>query len=124
MLKSRERTFFRLLVETVYANPFGSDQGRIARLAGHEGSTPEVSQANRYGDLMPALERHIASLDARGLERIERFSGDDPALMRLVYLFHGYQRSIPRFDALIADQTRDPPSTDRTWTGRGTCWPP
>jgi DNA-binding NtrC family response regulator len=117
MLKSRERTFFRLLVETVYANPFDSDQGRIARLAGHEGSTPAVSQANRYGELMPALERHIASLDARGLERIERFSGDDPALMRLVYLFHGYQRSIPSFDALIAHQTRDRPGrSDLDWT--------
>jgi DNA-binding NtrC family response regulator len=117
MLKPKERTFFRLLVQTVYANPFGSDQGRIARLSGRVGFTTALSQANRYGELMPALERQIASLDARGLERIERFRGDDPGLMRLVYLFHGYQRSIASFDALIAQQTRDRPgSSDLGWT--------
>ncbi len=33
-LRPEEREFFGLLAETVYANPFGSDQERLRRLVG------------------------------------------------------------------------------------------
>ena len=44
-LSPEERTFFGLLVETVYANPFGSDRERLGRLLGREACGGVVSQA-------------------------------------------------------------------------------
>jgi sigma-54 specific flagellar transcriptional regulator A len=109
-LSPEERSFFSLLAETVYANPFGSDQERLSRLLGRPASTGVVSQGEHYIELLPILEARLAPLRERGLTRIEHFHPEERELIRLVFLFHCYQRRIPDFDALIQAQIgRDAP---------------
>jgi hypothetical protein len=99
-----ERADFGLLCETVFANPFAADRGRLAQLLG-ETPTPAaelVSQAEAYHRLMPGLDARLDALSARGLRRLQDFAGDDTELMRRVFLFHCYQRFAERFDPLIA----------------------
>jgi sigma-54 dependent transcriptional regulator, flagellar regulatory protein len=103
-LSIEERTFFSLLTETVYANPFGSDPDRLERLLGAEASDGLTSQADYYIRLIPALEGRIRALQERGLTRIERFRAEDRELMRQVLLFYCYQRHFSAFDALIEAQ--------------------
>jgi sigma-54 dependent transcriptional regulator, flagellar regulatory protein len=105
-LSADERAYFGLLCETVFANPFGADRGGLARLLGDGDLLPAgadgVSQAALYFRLRPALDAKVQALAARGLARLEQFSGDDRELMRRVFLFHCYQRFAERFDVLIA----------------------
>jgi len=105
-LSADERAYFGLLCETVFANPFGADRGGPARLLGDGDALPDgadgVSQAALYYRLRPALDAKVQALAARGLARLEQFSGDDRELMRRVFLFHCYQRFAERFDVLIA----------------------
>ena len=115
-LTRAERAFFGLLVETVFANPFGCDTARLSRLIGREADAGRVSQAESYGELMPALTGHLAALAGRGRGRIQDFPGDDQELMRLVFLFDGYQRHIERIDGLI-HRSRDSRSGAGTWIG-------
>ncbi|MBK1723596.1 sigma-54-dependent transcriptional regulator [Thiocystis violacea] len=103
-LSPEERSFFALLTETVYANPFGTDQARLSRLLGQAAPANTVSQANLYDKLMPALEQRLAGLRSRGLERLDQLAGADQMLMRQVFLFHGYQRHYAYFDGLIEHQ--------------------
>ena len=107
-----ERDWLALLCETVYANPFGGDRERLARLLGREPLAALVSQAGLYVELLPALDRHLDALAARGLSRLEHFSGDDRALMTRVFLFRCWQAHLDPFDDLIAAQ-QPGPSRDR-----------
>ncbi|NEV60678.1 sigma-54-dependent transcriptional regulator [Thiorhodococcus minor] len=104
-LSADERAYFSLLTETVYANPFGQDQERLSRLLGRD-APRAVSQADLYDKLMPALEARLDALRERGLERLDQLNGEDQALMRQVYLFHGYQHSYRLLDGLIEHQRR------------------
>jgi len=103
-LSPDERSFFGLLVETVYANPFGSDRERLARLLGRETSGGLVSQADQYMEITPLLEDRMKAVHERGLTRIERFQPPDRELMRQVLLYYAYQRHFPALDALIENQ--------------------
>ena len=105
-LSADERAYFWLLCETVFANPFGADRGGLARLTADSNepapAADSVSQAMLYHRLMPGLDLRLTALAARGLARLDQFTGDDRNLMRRVFLFHCYQRFADRFDALIA----------------------
>jgi len=104
-LSPDERAYFRLLCETVFANPFAADRGRLARLLGDAEPAPTaelVSQAAEYHRLMPGLDARLQALAARGRSQLQDFTGEDQALMRRVFLFHCYQRFGERFDPLIA----------------------
>ena len=105
-LLADERDWLALLCETVYANPFGGDRERLARLLGRETPVALVSQAGLYVELLPALDRRLNALAARGLSRLEHFSGDDRALMMRVFLFRCWQAHLDPFDELIAAQQR------------------
>jgi hypothetical protein len=103
-LAADERAYFGLLCETVFANPFAADRGRLARLLGDAEPVPAaqlISQAAQYHRLMPGLDARLGGLAARGLRRLQDFAGDDRELMRRVFLFHCYQRFAERFDPLI-----------------------
>ncbi|MBK1629392.1 Fis family transcriptional regulator [Thiohalocapsa halophila] len=104
-LSPDDRAYFGLLCETVFANPFAADRGRLARLLGNDASAPSaelVSQAVEYHRLMPGLDARLGKLAVGGLARLQDFAGEDRALMRRVFLFHCYQRFAERFDPLIA----------------------
>ncbi|EIC20134.1 sigma-54-dependent transcriptional regulator [Thiorhodovibrio frisius] len=107
-LTPAERDFFALLTETVYANPFGSDPARLSRLLGRDLPSDAISQADHYSELMPAIDQRFAVLRERGLERLDHFAGEDQELMRLVFLFVGYQRHLGLFDQLIEQQSGAP----------------
>jgi DNA-binding NtrC family response regulator len=111
-LRPDERDWLALLCETVFANPFGVDRARLGRLLGRAPPAALVSQAGHYGELLPALDQRLAALAARGLSRLEHFSGDDRALMTRVFLFRCWQAHLEPFDDLIAAQRR---GTGRSW---------
>lgn len=118
-LTPAEREFFALLTETVYANPFGSDPGGLGRLLGRGLPVDLISQADHYGELMPEVDKRLAALRGRGLDRLDRFAGEDLELMRQVFLFVGYQRHLDSFDRLIARQSAaDAGSPDLRWLPR------
>ncbi|NEX22445.1 sigma-54-dependent Fis family transcriptional regulator [Thiorhodococcus mannitoliphagus] len=114
-LSPEDRSFFALLTETVYANPFGTDQERLSRLLGRAAPST-VSQADLYDKLMPALETRLEALRQRGLERLDQFCAEDQTLMRQVFLFHGYQHHYRLVDGLIEHQRRGRTSAaDLSW---------
>ncbi|MBK5968487.1 MULTISPECIES: sigma-54-dependent transcriptional regulator [Thiorhodovibrio] len=115
-LSPAERDFFALLTETVYANPFGSDQDGLSRLLGRDLPADPISQADHYGKLMPEVDKRLAALRERGLERLEQLAGEDRELMRQVFLFVGYQRHFDLFDKLIEQQSATETNTpDLRW---------
>ncbi len=101
-LEADERSYLTLLAETVFANPFGQDRDRLSRLIGREPPKDVVSQAELYGDVIPALDAQLARLRGRGLARLQDFHGEDRELMRQVLLFHCWQVHIPLLEDLIA----------------------
>lgn len=102
-LRPEERAYLALLAETVYANPFGRDRERLCRLVGHPVALDVVSQAELYGDVMPALDELLARLGKRGLTRLESFHSEDRELMRQVLLFHSWQTQIPILERLVTE---------------------
>ncbi|WPL19717.1 Transcriptional regulatory protein ZraR [Thiorhodovibrio winogradskyi] len=118
-LTPAERDYFALLTETVYSNPFGSDPARLGQLLGRELPVDPISQADLYGELMPALDAQLAVLRRRGLARIDQFAGEHQELMRQVLLFARYQRHLELFDQLIEQQSRaDGSASDPRWLPR------
>ena len=117
-LRADERAYFHLLTETVYANPFGEDGARLSQLLARavriDGA---ATQADRYNELLPALETRLDVLRRRGLTRIDQFAAEDQALMRQVFLFHAYQTHLTHFDELIECQRRGERPESRPWLG-------
>ena len=110
-LRGEERDLLGQLAETVFANPFGGSDERLRRLAGTGAvdPTPRLARAERYEELLPALEAVLRGLSARGIERIDAVAGEgDAHLLRCAYLFRSYEAHFRDFDALIEAQLQAP----------------
>jgi len=97
-LNSEDRTFFSLVVKTIYMNPFIDERQEL------------LFQINPrwYQDLTIAreLDDHIGNLDRKGFNKIQDFKEEDGRLMMEAYLYQQYIRFAPDLRELIQAQVK------------------
>ena len=100
-LEPAQRTFFALLSQAVFANPFSEARERIdARVAGVPKSTPwDVV----LGRMLGVVAERLAELGDR--IDLRRWDDDDRELLELAILFEVFHRFGPHFEGLIREET-------------------
>ncbi len=102
-LTAADRDFFVRMAKVTYMNPFDPERQRIlAELAGKGAGAPE-EEINAVFDEMDA---RIARLDQQGRNALSRFTAEDCALVRSLFLYQTYRRYLTDFDRLIEAQLR------------------
>src|SRR5262245_52160020 len=101
-LTAADRRFFSRIAGIVFMNPFADQRaadlsGLLAEFAPEQGDSQSAS-------ILPQLNERIAKLEARGLGTVDRFDGDDRAMMAAVFLYRLYHRFVEHFDRLIGRQ--------------------
>jgi len=103
-LADEDRSFFRLVAEAAFSNPFSDE--RVETDLKIIGRTTPVEDASRTLKVMEAVAQRVAKLDAAGLGDACRFAGEDRELIETVFLFDAFHQFIKVFDKLILDQTK------------------
>src|SRR5215510_11024593 len=101
-LTAADRRFFSRVAAIVFMNPFADERaadlsGLLAEFAPRQGESQSAS-------ILPELDERITRLEARGLGAIDRFEGDDRAMMAAVFLYRLYHRFVEHLDRLIERQ--------------------
>ena len=101
-LTAEQRAFFRLVRQSVLANPFSDIRKELdLSMTGRQG------QDHRPRDVENAVKEvgdRIRALERRKQAHIQLYKGQDRPLMESVFLYDVFHRFVPQFDGLIADQ--------------------
>lgn len=103
-LSSADRSFFDLVSEAAFANPFGGRRIELDReiLGGRKGGTwPQI-----VSDVSRHVRDRISVFDRDEPVRIQAFDGDCRPIIETVFLFDIFHRYAQAFDALIDQQTK------------------
>jgi len=101
-LTGEQRTFFRLVRQSVLANPFSDVRKQLdLSITGRQG------QDHRPRDVENAVHEvrdRIHALERKKQAHVQLYKGQDRSLMESVFLYDVFHRFVPQFDQLIADQ--------------------
>ena len=104
-LAARDREFFSLVAQAIFANPFSDERAAVdVRLAGIPGPLDDTAAQERHALFMPRVGARLEELDKLGCGTIEAFSGEDRKIVEYAWLFYFFHRHIGDFDALIQSQ--------------------
>jgi len=102
-LDSDSRSFFKMLAEVIFSNPFSFDKKKIEGMLGR--SISEDSDEHHYSALIPMLNQHLSQLSLKGIKSITDVSGkNDRMLLEYAYRFETYHDYVDDFDELINKQ--------------------
>jgi DNA-binding NtrC family response regulator len=102
-LLDEDRTFFRLVGEAAFSNPFSDERAKTdLKIIGP--SVRRVSTARALQIMMETVAGRVAKLDAAGHGDVRRFAGEDRELVETALLFDAFHQWIDVFDRLIQDQ--------------------
>jgi len=101
-LSARERDFFELANQAVFANPFSDERSAIDRQIAQVAE--EKDPARLAAAAEAAITAMVQALTRRGVADINLYGGRDRILVRNVFLYDFFNRFIDRFDGYILDQ--------------------
>ena len=101
-LSARERDFFDLANQAVFANPFSDERTRIDALIAQSDERTDADTIVKQSQ--SAISREIENLSRQRKADIRQYSGKDRVLVRNVFLYDFFNCFIDRFDKLIIDQ--------------------
>ena len=101
ILNSEDRSFFRLVEELAFGNPFAPEREKIFRQVSGitEGGVGKLKDLSR-----PIVQEKIKKLDLKGAANFKLYSNEDKRLVRIALLCDAFYSFITKFDALIQDQ--------------------
>jgi DNA-binding NtrC family response regulator len=103
-LTGTERDFFRLVHQTVLANPFSEERARTdVRIAGMLTGDSRVETIEKA---VHEVKTRVASLKMAGREKLDAYSGTDREMLTAAYLFDIFHRFVAHLDGHITDQIR------------------
>ncbi len=101
-LSNSDRTFFQLVADATFTNPFSRQRAEIDRKISGIGGIPDRKQQVSYA--VEVIRERLANLDTNKRCRFQDFAGQDRLLMRYTFLFDVYHAYAAAFDAFIAHQ--------------------
>jgi DNA-binding NtrC family response regulator len=101
-LTSSERSFFTLVHQAVYANPFSDHRSRVDREIA--GLISESGGDGEFEATLSQVRHHIDRLEHQGRATITHYDQHDQELLTSSFLFDLFHRYTDRFDRLILDQ--------------------
>jgi len=104
-LSSDDRRFFGAVAEIIFANPFDDVRAEVRALVpGAPARAGSAIDAHPFGDMVPAVEERLETLEAAGIRGIGDVAARDQELFGYALLFRVYHHNADNFDALIARQ--------------------
>ncbi len=105
-LTARERQFFGLIAEAVFANPFGDEREEILRkILGREAGATSARD-DRAELLHREVAQRLRRLESAKLATLDAFQGEDREILKIVFLFDAYHFCYGRLQAHIDEQIR------------------
>jgi DNA-binding NtrC family response regulator len=101
-LNQADRTFFALVSEAIFANPFGQRRQQLDREI--LGISEGAKSGNIVHKVIERVKTKLAALDQDQARQLRDFSDEDQAILSNVFLFDIFHGCIDRFDALIEQQ--------------------
>ncbi|HOL32457.1 MAG TPA: hypothetical protein PK052_10790, partial [Anaerohalosphaeraceae bacterium] len=87
-LSNSDRTFFQLVADATFTNPFSRQRAEIDRKISGIGGIPDRKQQVSYA--VEVIRERLANLDTNKRCRFQDFAGQDRLLMRYTFLFDVY----------------------------------
>lgn len=101
-LTTEERAFFKLVRQSVLANPFSDTREELdLAISGRRGHVHQPSDVDKA---VQEVRNRIDTLEKKQRANILSYKGQDRAVMESTFLYDVFHRFIPQFDKLIADQ--------------------
>lgn len=101
-LNEKEKSFFQLIQETVFCNPFSSQRSKMDCLISDTQNKP---QKDTLKMAIEAVSNKVQGLIKQGKGNLRAYSLEkDRHLVRSVFLFHLFYQYLDEFDALISNQ--------------------
>lgn len=101
-LNSEERSFFDLVQNAVYANPFSNERQQLDLKI--TGKYPDDKAREDVAAVVEEVGRRIRKLETQKGHDFRRYRGQDRQMVKNALLFDVFHRYIPLFDQLIIDQ--------------------
>ena len=103
-LNPTERTFFSLVHQAVYANPFSDQRGRVdLEIAGF---FERPSDRRGFQQTIDQVRTHVVRLEKENRSDVKRYNPTDRRLLISALLFDLFHRYTEAFDRLIEDQLK------------------
>jgi DNA-binding NtrC family response regulator len=101
-LSDADRTFFTLVCEAAFANPFGERRARLdAQIAESAGDAPDWRER-----MLQRVDTRLRGLAGTGKLDVRAFAADDRDLIEHTLLFAAFHRYLAELDRHIAEQER------------------
>lgn len=101
-LSDSDRTFFQLVADATFTNPFSRERAEIDRQISGIGGVGDRKQQVSYA--IEVIRQRLQNLDSQGPCRFQDFAERDMLLMRYTFLFDAYHAYASAFDAFINQQ--------------------
>ncbi|MCI0499950.1 MAG: sigma 54-interacting transcriptional regulator [Planctomycetales bacterium] len=101
-LSNPDRTFFQLVADATFTNPFSAERAEIDRRISGISAPSDRKQQVSYA--VEVVRERLGTLDLQGPCRFQDFDARDTLLMRYTFLFEVYHAYAPAFDAFIQKQ--------------------
>jgi DNA-binding NtrC family response regulator len=101
-LSNSDRTFFQLVADATFTNPFSTERAEIDRRISGISTIRDRKQQVTYA--VEVIRERLETLDRQGPCRFQDFDGPDILLMRYTFLFEVYHAYAQAFDACIQKQ--------------------
>ena len=98
-LSAREREFFALANQAVFANPFSDERARIDKMIAQTDTVEDADTIVQQSQAV--ISRKIQRLSRQQKADIRLYRGKDRVLVRNVFLYDFFNCFIDRFDNLI-----------------------
>ena len=101
-LSNSDRTFFQLVADATFTNPFSTELAEIDRQISGISTTHDRKQQVSYA--VGVIRERLQTLDCQSPRRFQDFDNRDTLLMRYTFLFEVYHAYAVAFDAFIQKQ--------------------
>ncbi len=107
-LSTDDRTFFNLVSQAVFSNPFSdARQGVDRQIIG----TPAGDDEFSVDQVLNIVFKRVNRLAEAGAHEFYRYVAEDRAMLKSAYLFDAFHRYMHKFDALILEQRKTGPAS-------------